>query len=145
MPIPSIDHADSTRRRAIPGGVLVCLGMVLLLLMIVFPERLRVPAFVGYIVAATVVFAGFLALANVYCGPKLRSWLAVVLLSLLVAPSIWIAVGPGQRSCSLQIGPASRAAGESLCRSAFGIGSIFGLLMLVVALRHALAGGRDEG
>jgi hypothetical protein len=134
----------SPRRRAMPGSALVCVGTVLILLMLAFPERLRVPAFVGYIVAATFVFAGFLALANVFCGPKLRSWLAVALLSLMVVPSIWIAVGPGLRSCSLQIGPTRGAAGEDVCRGAFGIGSVFGLLMLLIALRYALAGDTDE-
>jgi hypothetical protein len=138
-------HIDSPRRRARPGVALVCIGTVLILLMIAFPGRLRVPAYVGYIAAATFVFAGFLALANVFCGPKLRAWLAVALLSLMVFPSIWIAIGPGPRSCSLQIGPTGGAAGEDLCRGAFGIGSVFGVLMLVLALRYALVGDSDEG
>lgn len=115
------------------------LGLALLVLMMVFPERLRVPAWVGYLAAATFVLAGLLALANAFCGRTARAWLAVALLSCMVVPSIWVAVGPGPRSCSLRIDFWRGVAGESLCRAAFGIGSIFGLVMILMALRHALA------
>jgi hypothetical protein len=126
-----------------PGGALVVLGLLLLVLMIAFPQRLRVPALVGYLVAATFGLAGLLALANEFCGRGPRAWLAVALLACMVAPAIWIAVFPGERSCSLRIGLLRDAAGDSLCRGAFGVGAVLGLFMLFMALRHALTVAED--
>jgi len=129
----------SGRQRALQGAALVALGLALLVAMIAFPERLRVPALIGHVVAATFVVAGALALANVFCGQRVRSWLAVTLFTLMAVPSLWISIGPGQRSCSFHVGPLGDTAGEGVCRTAFGVGSVLVLLMLFVALRQALA------
>jgi hypothetical protein len=121
------------------GAALVVLGLALLSAMVAYPERLRVPALIGYSVAATFAIAGLLALANEFCSDRIRSWLAVALLALMAVPSIWISVGPGKRSCTFQARSLGETAGDGVCRTAFGIGSVLVLLMLLMALRQALA------
>ena len=133
------------RRRAAPGGALVGLGLSLLLAMIAVPERLNVPPPIGYVVAGAIVLAGLLALANVFCGREVRAWLAVALLICMVVPAVWIAFGPGQRSCSLELGFLLGWAHGAACRVAFGIASVFGLMLVLVALRYALKSGENEG
>jgi hypothetical protein len=117
---------------------MVVLGLALLGLMMAFPERLKVPASIGYLVAGTFVLAGLLALANVFCGRAVRAWLAVALLTCMVVPSVWIALGPGPRSCSFEIGALVGLTGGGACRVAFGVGSVVGLVLVFMALRDAL-------
>jgi hypothetical protein len=132
------------RHQVTAGATLVGLGTLLLAAMMAFPERLNVPAPIGYLTAGTFVLAGLLALGNVFCSRGVRAWLAVVLLSCMVLPSIWIAIGPGQRSCSVDFGILFGFAGGGVCRAAFGVASVFGVIMVLVALRYALSRGRDE-
>ncbi|MCE3273114.1 MAG: hypothetical protein K0S57_3511 [Ramlibacter sp.] len=131
--------------KALPGCVLIGLGTMLFVLMVVFPERLNVPALIGYLVAATFVLAGFLALANVFLDRKVRDWLAVALLSCMVVPSAWIAVGPGEPSCVGGFGGFIRVTGGGECRVAFGIAAVLGLAFIVIAVRYALQRDDDEG
>lgn len=121
-----------------PGAALVGLGLILLALMMAFPQRLNVPAPIGYLVACAFVLAGLLALANAFGGRGVRAWLAVALLTCMFLPLAWIALGPGTRSCSFGLGFLLGIAGGSACRLAFGVASIFGLALVFVALRHAL-------
>ncbi|HEY1227822.1 MAG TPA: hypothetical protein VGF26_10930 [Ramlibacter sp.] len=125
-----------------PGIAVVALGLLLLVLMIAFPERLRVPAPVGYLAAGAFVIAGLLALANVFGGRRTRAWLAVALLSCMTAPAAWIAIGPGPRSCSVAWGLHGGVAAGVACRAAFGAGAIVGPALVALALRAALRGGR---
>ena len=122
---------------------MVVLGVVLLGLMVAYPERLRVPAVIGYIAAGSFVLAGLLALANVYSGRAMRSWLAVVLLASMTAPAAWIAVGPGARTCTVALGQLAGVTGGAGCRIAFGAGALVGLVLVWMALRDALGGGRE--
>lgn len=137
-------HLPTTRpgTHAKAGIALTALGVALLGLMVAFPERLKVPAAIGYLTAGTLALAGLLALANAYCGRQARDWLAVALLSCMTLPSAWIAFGPGQRTCSARSGLGFHAAGDLVCRAAFGIESVLGVVLLLVAVRRALA-GRD--
>ena len=137
-----IPQRTTALRQAMPGIAVVALGLLLLVLMVAFPERLRVPAPVGYLAAGAFVVAGLLALANVFGGRRTRAWLAVALLSCMTAPAAWIAIGPGQRSCSVALGPLLGVTGGAACRAAFGVGAIVGLALVAVALREAMRGGR---
>ena len=139
-----VQRFDTLVRRARPGLALVGLGFVLLGLMVAFPERLKVPAPVGYLTAGTLVLAGLLALANSFCGRKSRAWLAVVLLICMVLPAAWIAMGAGPRTCSIRADFLIGSGGGLVCRTAFGIGSVLGLVLVLVAVRYALAKGDDE-
>lgn len=136
--------ATDSLRRARPGAAVIALGLVLLVLMLAFPERLRVPASIGYVAAATFVLAGLLALANEFCGRATRAWLAVALVSCMVVPSAWIAFGPGPRTCSFAWGHLAGAMGGGMCRGAFGIAAILGLVLVLLALRSALKAVHDE-
>lgn len=131
-------------RRAAPGVALVGMGVALLLAMIALPERLNVPPPIGHVVAGTIVLAGLLALANVFCGRAVQAWLAVAVLIGLLVPGVWIAFGPGQRSCSMGLGFLLGSAHGTSCRTAFGIASVVGLVLVLVALRYALRGGENE-
>lgn len=133
------------RRQAAAGAALVALGAALLALMWAYPERLKVPAPVGYVVAAAVALAGLLALANGFRWGGIGRWLAVALLSCMVVPSAWIAVGPGQRTCSAAVGFLFGVTTGGACRLAFGIGALFCAALVLVALRHASARGGNEG
>lgn len=134
---------DSVRRARL-GAAVIAIGLLLLALMVAFPERLRVPAPIGYVAAATFVLAGLLALANAFCGRATRAWLAVALLSCMVVPSAWIAFGPGPRTCSFAWGHLAGVTGGGMCRAAFAIAAILGLVVVLLALRHALKAGHDE-
>lgn len=127
-----------------PGCGLIGLGAVLFVLMVAFPERLNVPAPIGYLVAAAFVLAGFLALANVFLDRRVSNWLAVALLSCMVIPSAWIAVGPGERSCAGSFGGFFYFTEGGACRVAFGIGAVLGLVFIVIAFRYALRRDEDE-
>lgn len=128
-----------------PGVALIGLGLVLLGLMVAFPDRLNVPPPIGYLTAGTLVLAGLLALANAFCGRIVRAWLAVALLSCMVLPSAWIAFGSGQRTCSSRVDFLFGLTGDLVCRTAFGIASVLGVLLVLLAVRHAVTKGENEG
>lgn len=125
------------RRHVVAAAVLVVTGLGTAALMQAFPERLDVPAAVGYVAAMAFVMAGLLAFANVFAGARVRAWLVVALLACLISPGLWAAFGPGDRWCSAGslffFGPTRGTA----CRVAFGVASVVGLLVLAVAARHA--------
>jgi hypothetical protein len=130
---------------AAAGATLVSLGVTLFALMLAYPEGLKVPAPIGYMTAATFALGGLLALANSFGRRGIRRWLAVVVLSCMVVPPAWIAVGPGQRTCFAAIGLLSGFETGGACRWVFGIGALLVGALVLVALRYALAGGGDEG
>ena len=117
---------------------MVGLGVALLGMMVAFPERLKVPAPVGYLAAGSFALAGLLALANVFCSRKVRAWLAVALLTCMLLPGAWIAFGAGPRTCSFKLGLLSGLVDGAACRMAFGVGSLLGLVLLGIALRTAM-------
>ena len=138
-------HTADHKRNAAAGATLLALGLALLALMVAYPERLKVPAPVGYVTAATLAVGGLLAIANAFGSRRTRQWLAVALLSCMVVPPAWIAMGPGQRTCSLGVGLLFGFASGGTCRLAFGIATVFGMVLVLVALRHALAGDTNAG
>ena len=121
------------------------LGVGLISLMLAFPDRLKVPAPIGHITASIVILGGLLALANAFGTRGTRRWMAVALLSCMVVPSAWIAVGPGQRTCSAAVGFLFGLPTAGGCRLAFGIGALFGVALVLLALRSAITGGGNEG
>lgn len=125
------------RRYVVVAAVLVAAGLGTAALMRAFPERLNVPAAVGYVAATAFVMAGLLALANAFAGARVRAWLVVALLACLVSPGLWEAFGPGDRWCSAGSLVFFAPARGTACRLAFGVASVVGLLMLAIAVRHA--------
>ena len=125
---------------------MVSLGVVLHGLMLAFPERLKVPASIGHLASGTFVLAGLLALANVFCSRKVRAWLTVALLTCMLLPAVWISFGAGPRTCSFKLGLLSGGLTDGgACRVAFGVGSVLGLVLVIVALRHAMKGAEENG
>jgi len=139
------NHTSHERRQAAAGATLVGLGVVLIALMLAYPERLKVPAPIGYVTAAIFALGGLLAFANAFGSRGIRRWSAVALSSCMVVPSAWIAVGPGQRTCSAAVGFLFGFATGGGCRLAFGIGALVGVALVLLALRYALAGGGGKG
>ena len=137
-------HTAQEKQQAVAGVALVGLGVALFALMTAYPERLKVPAPIGYVTAAIVALGGLLALGNAFGSRGIRRWLAVVLLFFMVVPSAWIAGGPGQRTCSAAVGFLFGFATGGGCRLAFGIGALFGVALVLLALRYALARAGDE-
>lgn len=125
------------RRHVVAAAVLVATGVGTAALMRAFPERLNVPAAVGYLAAMAFVMAGLLALANAFADARVRAWLVVALLACLISPGLWEAFGPGERWCSSGSLFFFAPARGTACRVAFGVASVVGLLMLAVSVRHA--------
>lgn len=132
-------------RRIGPSVALIGFGLVVLGLMLAFPEHLNVPPLIGYVTAGTLGFAGLLAFANAFCGRMVRAWLAVALLLCMALPSAWIAFGPGHRTCSIRADYLFGFGVSVGCRTAFGIASVFGVMLVLVAVRHALTKDQNEG
>lgn len=106
-----------------------------------FPDGLNVPPLIGYVAALAFVFAGLLAFANAFGGPRVRAWLAVTVLVFLVLPAIWLAFGPGERACGVGLfGPFGLFGFTqgAMCRAGFGVASVAGLGMVALAVRQAL-------
>jgi hypothetical protein len=133
------------KRNAAAGAALLGLATALCALMQAYPERLKVPAPVGYVAVAIVALAGLLALANAQGRRDIGRWLAVALLSCMVVPSAWIALGPGRRTCSAAVGAVFGVVSDGTCRGAFGIGALLGCVLVWIALKDALRRGGGRG
>lgn len=131
------------RRDGIVGGVLaLALGAMVILAVFFAPRGLHVPAWAVYAAGAAFMLAGATLIARGTGQHLLARWLPSLVIVCLVAPAGWLAFGTGPRHCVISAwGFASRLLGrhsDLLCRLAFGVGAVFGLLMLLLAVRDAL-------
>jgi hypothetical protein len=77
-------------------------------------------------------------MASALGARKLQSWLAVILILAMLVPGAWIALGPGERHCSMSISFVRSIAPGTVCRGAFGVGAIIVAAILVLAVSRAL-------
>lgn len=127
------------------GVLFVVLGAGLALMVHAHPERMRAPAWVVYGACAAFAFAGCVMVAQSRGLRRVERWAVVLAIAALSLPGLWISLGTGSRAqCRMSIPFVRTAAPELLCRSAFGLGALVVLLMLVVALRQALRRSADE-
>ena len=130
-------------RDRILGGVLaVAIGAAVLLAVLFAPRGARAPAWVVYAAAGAFFLAGATLIAQGTGRRLLARWLPTLVIACLVAPAAWLAFGTGPRRCLVSAwGFGSRLLGrhsDLLCRLAFGVGAVVGLLMLLLAVREAL-------
>ena len=137
----------TTRRGEVAAGVaLALLGAVLALLVSVRPAEFRVPAPVVYFLALALVLAGWTAVARARGHELLKTWLPVPLLACMVAPAVWIAFGPGRRSCA--VGAMSGLLklfglqADLPCRFGFGVAAVVGIALVVLAAWQAVRSTR---
>jgi hypothetical protein len=128
----------SRRQRLTIGALLIAVGAGISLAIHFHPQQLRAPAWVAYAAAGSFALVGAALIAGAYEAKKLVSWLGVLIVSALLVPFLWVALGPGARECGFSLGFISGAAPELLCRIGFGLGALLGLFILVLIIRQAL-------
>jgi hypothetical protein len=90
--------------------------------MVVSPDGLNVPLWVGLAAASVFVFAGASVLAQSFGFARGGQWLAVALVVLLAVPGFWIMLAPGEQSCERSVTIAA-IAGDLECRAVLGAGA----------------------
>ena len=134
--------ATVPRRTQFIGAVVsVAAGLGVGFMIHLHPEGLRVPAWVAYVAAAAFVLAGLCLLAGAMEILWLQQWLGIAVTLSLFVVSLWIALGPGERACSMSIPFVQSIAPDALCRGAFGIGALLVALFLGLLVRRAITSG----
>jgi hypothetical protein len=130
------------RHRLVGGALAVAVGAAVVLALLFLPRGVHAPAWVVYAAAGAFVLAGATLIAQGTGHGVLARWLPSLVIACLVAPAAWIAFGTGPRRCMVSAwGFGSRLLGrhsDLLCRVAFGVGAVVGLLILLLAVREAL-------
>jgi hypothetical protein len=129
------------RQRWVVGLAAAALGLVGAAAMYLRPEQLRVPAWVGFSAMAGFVGVGGALIASACEARKLEGWLGVLTVLGLLVPATWIAIGPGPMACSVSLPFFTTAAADWMCRRAFGLGALLGLIILILAVRRAVRHG----
>ena len=126
------------RQRLLGALVSTVTGLLTAAMIYLNPERLHVPAWVGYVVCAAFVFAGLTIMAHEFALRRTHAWLVVACVASLWVPGAWVAFGPGVRKCSVS-GPFFSGIGSDLaCRGAFGLGAVIVAALLVWIVWRAL-------
>jgi uncharacterized membrane protein (DUF4010 family) len=129
----------ASRKTQLFGGLAaVAAGVIVAAMVHAHPEGLRAPAWVAYIAASAFGLAGFSLLAGLLHAVRLQSWLGIAVVLSMLSISLWIAIGPGERACSMSIGVFWTESGDVICRGAFGLGSLLIALLLVLSVRRAI-------
>ena len=111
------------------AGLLVCVLVTL------YPERLKSPAWVAYLAGLAFVFAGCVSLARAWGRDRLADGIVCLLLAAFTGVELWIAFGSGARHCAGRVALFGFPVSELSCRGAFAIGAILVAVMLAVAVR----------
>jgi cytochrome bd-type quinol oxidase subunit 1 len=128
----------SARSQLIWGVVILAIGSLTGALIHAHPENLHVPAWVAYVAASAFVFSGLSLVASARGARRLQGWLAIILILAMLVPAAWIAFGPGERECSLSFWFVRSIAPDTLCRGAFGVGTVIVAAILLLAVYRAL-------
>jgi hypothetical protein len=129
----------SKRQRFVIGVLLLAIGLGISLVIFLQPQQLRVPAWVAYAAASTFPLSGLALVAGVLGASRLVIWLGILVVAGLLVPSLWVTLGPGLQKCSVSLGNIGAHASDWVCRAGFGIGSVLGLAVLVLFIRHAVS------
>jgi len=128
----------SARSQLIWGVAILAIGSLTGALIYTHPEKLHAPAWVAYVACSTFVFAGLSLVASARGAKRLQGWFAVILILAMLVPGAWIAFGPGDRECWLSFSFTESIAPSTLCRGAFGFGTIIVAAILLLAVYRAL-------
>jgi hypothetical protein len=137
MSTPAADR----RARLTSACLLVAVGLGVAVVVTLAPQHLRVPAWVVYSAAAVFVFAGLGVFARP--GSRMSTFLSTLVAAGLMAPGLWIALGPGSRECTVGVPFLEGVATGAVCRAAFGAGALI-LAAVAVALLVRAARPRDK-
>ena len=118
--------------------LLIAIGLLTITLVALYPEKLRVPAWVAYAALGTFPLAGTVILLQTCGARRIAGWLALFLVAGLLVPGLWIAFGPGPMTCTVSLLGVSGAGSDWVCRLGFGIGSLIGAVVLAVLVRTVL-------
>jgi hypothetical protein len=119
------------------------MGLLAVGLIHLHPENLRAPAWVAYAAASAFVLAGLCILAGAAGVARLGRWLALAVATSLLAVSLWVAIGVGERECSLSLSFMHSTVPDLMCRGAFGLGALLVGLFIVLAIRRGLGARRE--
>jgi len=129
------------RQRLTLGSAVAVLGLVGALAMYLRPEGLRVPAWVAFSAMGAFVSVGGVLIAGAFEARRLEAWLGVLTVLGLLVPGAWIALSSGPLNCSVSLPFLTTVAADWMCRGAFGLGTLLGLVILMLAVRRALRHG----
>jgi hypothetical protein len=115
------------------------MGLLVDFLIYAHPEGLSVPVWLGYLAGFTFVLAGLCLLAGAFALVSLQRWLALAIVTSLFVVSFWVALGPGQRQCSVTLPFIQTIVPGTVCRAAFGVGAGLVGLLLVLGLSRFIA------
>jgi hypothetical protein len=116
------------------GVLFVVVGLAILAMMILSPEGLNVPMWVGLAAAGTFSVAGASVVVQALGYPRLGRWIAVLVVFMLAVPGFWIMLGSGQMSCTRSVTflwSSTGEGGDLECRVVFGAGAIITVAMAV--------------
>lgn len=128
----------SKRQRLVTGLFLNAIGVATAAVIFLQPQHLRVPAWVAYAAVSTFPLAGLALIAGALGATRLVPWLGIFVVIGLLVPGLWVTFGPAPRECSISIGNIGGVASDWVCRAGFGIGTILGLVVLVLLIRQAV-------
>ncbi|WP_298210697.1 hypothetical protein [Acidovorax sp.] len=114
--------------------IALLLGVALAVLINLYPEHLKAPAWIAYLAAGIFSLAGATGIARAYGHHNLADGLICLVLGGMLTMLLWISLGPGPRHCTSSVGGLPFAASEIACRSAFGIGALLVAFMLAIAV-----------
>ena len=126
------------------GICVIAAGLFIALLMHVYPEKLRVPSWLGYTVCATISVAGATLVARELNHARAANGLAIMILLGMQLTAAWLAFGSGPRQCVVRSPILAGLSPDWLCRGVFGFGAAMLTMMLFIAIRR-LSGSRKAG
>ena len=124
------------------GFCVIAAGLCIAFLIYAYPEKLRVPSWLGYSVCATISIAGATVVAKELKYLRVASGLTIVILLGMQFIVAWLALGAGPRHCFFRGPILAGMSPDWLCRGVFGFGAVMLAAMLVIAIGR-LAGSRN--
>jgi hypothetical protein len=120
------------------GACLLAAAVLTAVLMHLYPEKLRVPAWVAFWAAALLGLAGVcIVMAALRLHSSLRWLVCGILAAMAVIPG-WIATSSAATHCSVVSNGLRAIFPETGCRVVFGLGAVVLMVMFGCALRDAL-------
>lgn len=124
------------------GFCVIAAGICIAFLIYAYPEKLRVPPWLGYSVCATISIAGASVVAKELKYLRVASGLTILILLGMQLIVAWLALGSGSRQCFLRGPILAGISPDWLCRGVFGFAAVILAGMLVIAVWR-LAGNRN--
>jgi hypothetical protein len=141
---PNSDSRNTPTNNVWFGVLFVVVGLATMAMMILSPEGLNVPVWVGLAAAATFVFAGASVVVQSLGFARASRWIGVLVAFLLAVPGFWIMFGSGEMSCSRSVtflSESTSTAGDLECRIVFGAGAF---VTLAIAVAFAVVAWRGR-